>query len=163
MRHRACASRINYVIAGENVKRNTAVLTVLVLIGSLLALSGCATKPAPEFNGRWRPINRFSESPQEIALYQSYTYYAAPLDGTLKNMLERWAKDSKMSLSYLAPMDYTLHEPVAEIHTADIRDAASRLTAIYAPQSLVVSVEDSQIVVRPTPVAETAPSTTVTP
>lgn len=113
-----------------------------------LALAGCATQPAPEFKGRWRAVNRFAESPQEIPLYQSYVFYASPLDATLKNMLARWAADSKMQLAYELSMDYTLYAPVADIRTADLQVAASRLSTIYAGQGVAVAVEGDRIVVR---------------
>ena len=121
------------------------------LICVCLLLAGCATPPAPEFGGRWKPVNRFAEKPQEIALYQAYEFYASPTDGTLKTMLERWARDSKMVLSYDASMDYTLFAPVAELRTHDLRDATTRLTTIYAAQDLAITVEDNRIVVRSAP------------
>jgi hypothetical protein len=120
----------------------------------LLAAAGCATQPAPEFGGRWRAVNRFDESPQEIPLYQAYEFYAAPLDGTLKNMLTRWAQDSRMTLSYSAPTDYTLHAPVAAIRTRDLSEAVALLNSAYAWQSVAVSVEDNKIVVRQTRTVE---------
>ena len=116
-------------------------------------VAGCATQPAPEYGGRWRPVNRFSATPQAIELYQTYEFYASPLDGTLKAMLARWASDSKMTLSYQAPMDYTLFGPVAEVRTRDVREAASRLSALYAAQGVAIAVEAKRIVVRPAPVA----------
>ncbi|HEY0506353.1 MAG TPA: TcpQ domain-containing protein [Lysobacter sp.] len=112
------------------------------------ALVGCATPNAPEYGGRWRPVNRFPEAPLEIALHQSYRFYASPLDGTLKTMLERWAGDSKMKLDYQAPVDYTLHAPVADIRADDINDAVSRLSKIYSAQHVAVSVEGNRIKVR---------------
>lgn len=133
------------------------------MIVSLSALvAGCATPPAPEYGGRWRPVNRFSEAPQEIALQQAYVYYASPLDGTLKTMLERWASDSKMRLDYQAPMDYTLFAPVADVRSNDLASATARLSTIYAAQRVAISVEGNRIVVR---VAElqAAPSTAVAP
>lgn len=138
----------------------TAATFVIVSLSAVVA--GCATPPAPEYGGRWRPVNRFSEAPQEIALQQSYMFYASPLDGTLKTMLERWATDSKMSLDYQAPVDYTLYAPVADVRSNDIDNATSRLNAIYAAQRLAVSVEGNRIVVR---VVETtvAPPTAVAP
>ncbi len=121
----------------------------LFLISSLSAvLAGCATPPAPEYGGRWRPVNRFSEAPQEIALQQSYQFYASPLDATLKTMLERWASDSKMQLDYQAPVDYTLFAPVADVRSNDINNAVSRLSTIYSAQRVAVSVEGNRIVVR---------------
>lgn len=120
---------------------------VVVVLG-LGLLSGCATPSAPDFRGRWKPINQFAETPQAIPLHQAYVYQASPVDGTLKGMLGRWAKDSRLGLSYLHPNDYTLHAPVAQIRSYDIAAAAVLLTEAYAHERLRVSVEGGQIVVR---------------
>jgi hypothetical protein len=113
-----------------------------------LALTACATQPAPEYGGRWKAVNRFAETTQEIPLYQSYVFYPSPMDGTLKNMLDRWARDSKMTLSYLHSSDFTLHSAVAQIHTNDLQQAVSQLSAAYAAQGVSVTTEGNQIVVR---------------
>lgn len=120
---------------------------VLLLSTTVLA-TGCATPDAPDPKGKWKPINQFSEVPQAIPLQQTYVYQPTPADGTLKAMLSRWAKDSKMSLSYLHPNDYTLYGPVANIRTRSLDEAAAALSAAYAGQRVQVAVERSQIIVR---------------
>jgi len=120
-----------------------ALLTVL-----MAATAGCATKPAPEYGGRWKAVNHYAEAPQEIPLYQAYLFYPSPMDGTLKTMLERWARDSKMTLSYLHASDFTLHAAVAQIRTNDLQEAVSQLSAAYAVQGVSVATEGNQIVVR---------------
>jgi hypothetical protein len=111
-------------------------------------LAACGTTPAPDYGGRWRAVNRFSETTEAIPLHKSYVFQAAPMDGTLKKMLERWAKDSNMTLSYLHPSDFTLHAPVASVHTSNVNDAMSQLNAIYSAQQVSVAAEGNQIVVR---------------
>ena len=125
-----------------------------VLIPLAFALASCATRPAPDFGGRWKPANRYAATEEEIPLYQSYVFAASPMDGTLKNMLARWAKDSKMTLSYLHPSDFSLYQPVAKIHTNDLQQAVSQLTAAYAGQRVSVTAGNNQIVVRAAQVAE---------
>lgn len=125
-----------------------------VLIPLMFALAGCATRPAPDFGGRWKPANHYAATVEEIPLYQSYVFAASPMDGTLKNMLTRWAKDSKMTLSYLHPSDFSLYQPVAQIHTNDLQQAVSQLTSAYAGQSVSVTASNNQIVVRSAQVAE---------
>jgi hypothetical protein len=147
--------------AGEPVNPKT---TAIFLIVSLSALvTGCATPAAPEYGGRWRPVNRFSEAPQEIALQRAYLFYASPLDATLKTMLERWAADSKMTLDYHAPVDYTLYAPVAEVRTNDLASAVARLSDIYSEKRLAVSVESKRIVVRMSEAPGTASGGVVAP
>ena len=91
-------------------------LAIVILIAVLPALGGCATQAAPEFGGRWRVANRFAATTQEIPLHRTYVFFASPLDETLRTMLQRWAADSQMVLSYEAGVDYTLHAPVSASH-----------------------------------------------
>lgn len=130
-----------------------------VLIPLIFVLVGCATSPALDFGGRWKPANRYATTAEEIPLYQSYVFTASPMDGTLKNMLTRWTKDSKMTLSYLHPSDFSLHQPVAQIHTNDLQQAVSQLTAAYAEQRVSVTASNNQIVVRAAQVTEVEPKT----
>ncbi len=125
-----------------------------------LALAGCATPKAADINGRWQPVNRFAEAPQAIPLQQAYVYQASPADGTLKTMLDRWAKDARLTLSYLHPNDYTLHAPIAQIRTHSLEDAASLLSAAYADQGVRVVVERPRIIVSQAsaPAADVAPA-----
>ena len=111
-------------------------------------LGGCATPPAPGISGRWRPVNRFDPVPEEIPLTPAYVFYAAPMDRTLRTMLERWALDSKMALHYEHPSDFTLYEPVSRIRSGDLHQAVAALTSLYAAQHVIVSVDDDAIVVR---------------
>ena len=116
---------------------------------SMALATSCATKPAPEFAGRWKPVNRYAEETQEIPLDQAYTFQPSPMDGTLKNMLARWARDSKMTLSYEHTSDFTLHGAVSGIRSSDLRSAAGQLTQAFAAQRIAVELDGNRIVVRP--------------
>lgn len=70
------------------------------------------------------------------------------MDETLRTMLRRWAKDSGMQLSYQLQSDYTLYKAITKIHTTDVREAASELSAIYAAQGVSVTTDDREILVR---------------
>ncbi len=131
-----------------------------MLVATVVLTIGCATSPAPDFKGRWKPVNRYAADTREIPLYEAYVFHPAPMDGTLKTMLTRWALDSKMSLSYLHSSDFTLHAPVAEIRTSNLQDAVLQLNAAYAGRGVVVSAGENQFVVRP---ADQAPSTPLAP
>ncbi|MBB4730881.1 MULTISPECIES: hypothetical protein [Xanthomonas] len=126
-----------------SVSKLSLVLVVAALVGA------CATKPAPDFGGRWKPVNRFAETPMELPLHASYVYQATPMDGTLKTMLERWVKDSNMTLAYNITSDYTLYSAVSKIDTVSIKQAVEELSAVYAAQGVYVSVVGNQIVVQP--------------
>ena len=121
---------------------------VSCLVAVCCLLAGCATAAAPGISGRWTPVNRFDPVPQEIPLSPAYVFYAAPMDRTLKAMLTRWALDSKMSLVYQHPSDFTLYAGVSQLRTGDLHQAVAALSALYAAQGVVVSVEGGSIVVR---------------
>jgi len=124
-------------------------ITAACLVSSILVLLlGCATRSAPDIKGHWKTVNHYAETTVAIPLYQSYVFYSSPMDGTLKGMLTRWAKDSKMTLSYLHPSDFTLYAPVVEIRTSNLAQAISLLNADYAAQHVSINVDNKQIVVR---------------
>lgn len=119
-----------------------------IAAAAALMLAGCATKPAPDIGGRWKPVNRFASTTMEIPLYTSYVYQATPMDGTLKTMLERWAKDSGMTLDYRISSDYTLYGAVSGIGTTNPQQAMVDLSSAYAAQGVSVSIVGNQIVVQ---------------
>lgn len=128
--------------------QNSILFRLLLAAAAVVIVAGCATRPAPDFGGRWKSVNRFSEETQAIPLQETYLYYASPMDGTLKAMLERWAKDNEMTLTYRHPMDYTLYAAVANVRTPSLQEAISQLNAAYASQQVAISVNGSEIVVR---------------
>jgi len=139
------------------------VLRKMIMLGVVmvsLVVAGCATPRAADINGRWRPVNRFAEAPQAIPLQQAYIYQASPADGTLRSMLGRWAKDARLTLTYLHPNDYTLHAQVAQIRTSSLEDAATSLSAAYADQGVQVVIERPRIIVSQAspPSADVAPA-----
>jgi hypothetical protein len=78
-------------------------------------------------------------------------------------MLDRWAKDTGRTLDYRLGFDVTLYKPVADIHTTDLQEAASRLSTIYGAQGVQVIAHPRQIVVQapvgagPTAAADATP------
>ncbi|MDY1547996.1 hypothetical protein [Luteibacter sahnii] len=128
-----------------------------------LALIGCGTPMAKDFGGSWKPVNHYDDKASEIPLEVPYSYYASPMDGTLKVMLTRWSTDTNRKLSYRLRSDFTLPKAASQIHTSEARDAAAQLSAIYAPQGVAVLIDGPQIVVEEVssvaaPVAAGAPA-----
>lgn len=118
-----------------------------------IALTGCSAPAPKDYGGSWMPVNRFQSAPTEIPLSPAYTFYASPMDATLRTMLTRWAADNGLQLVYQIGSDFTLHQPVARVRTNDIHAAVSELSAIYAPQGIVVVAEGKRIVVQPAAIA----------
>lgn len=118
-------------------------------MGTVVLVSACTTTPAPEFGGKWRPVNRFADTAREIPLNPAYMYYALPMDGTLKGLLARWSKDTHSGLSYQLSSDYTLPAAVGQIRTADAGAALQQLAQVYAAQRIELTVEGGAITARP--------------
>jgi hypothetical protein len=116
-----------------------------ILLSGMLVLTGCGAPAPKDFGGPWRPVNWFPTSTTAIPLNQEYEFFASPMDGTLKNMLARWAKDSRLTLSYRLSNDYTLTTQASQIRTLNIRVAVGQLSAIYAPQGISIAVTDRLI------------------
>jgi hypothetical protein len=113
---------------------------ILGILLPTLLLAGCGTPPAKDFGGRWKPVNHFQATTTEIPLDRPYTYYASPMDETLRTMLIRWTTDTGMTLVYRLPSDYTLFAPVSRVRTANVREAAKELSSIYAVQGVSLTV-----------------------
>jgi len=119
--------------------------TLGILLLPALLLTACGTPAARDFGGRWKPVNRFQSSTTEIPLNRPYTYYAAPMDETLRTMLVRWTTDTGMTLVYHLASDYTLFAPVTKVRTTNIQQAASELSAVYAAQGVSVTVANGTL------------------
>jgi hypothetical protein len=137
-----------------------------ILLSGTLVLAGCGAPPPKDFGGSWKPVNRFPASTTAIPLNQQYEFVASPMDGTLKTMLARWAKDSNLTLSYRLTDDYTLTAQASQIHTMDIHAALGQLNTIYASQGVLITASDRQIdvgVLPATTTTDTDPGKTAPP
>lgn len=133
---------------------------MLILACALLA--ACGTPPAKDFKGSWRAVNRYRATPVEIPLHPHYTYFAAPIDGTLKSMLARWAGDTERTLNYQLNYDVTLYQAAATLRSTDIDAAADKINTIYAAQGVRVTTTPGEILVTSTngPAPASAPAST---
>nr|WP_233260200.1 hypothetical protein [Luteibacter sp. OK325] len=130
----------------------------LGLVSALaMLLSACSTPAAKDFGGSWKPVNRYDDKTVEIPLAVPYTYYAAPMDATLKTMLTRWTSDTGMKLSYRLRSDFTLSKGTSQIHTSELRDAAAQLSKTYAQQGVAVIVDGPTLVIEEVSAVTTAP------
>ena len=136
---------VSSTISGGSMKQPQKACVACVVV---LVTAACASRPAPDFSGRWMPVNHFDSRANEIPLYPAYEFYATPLDRTVRTMLGRWARDSKMTLDYQPGSDFTLYEPVSRIRTPDLRQALAQLSSLYAADQLDAALVDNTIVVR---------------
>ena len=120
-----------------------------IILCSTLTLAACnSTPPANNITGSWRSLNEFPSQTTEIPLIRQHYYMPLRIDVTLKTMLNRWAKESNMTLQYNHVSDYTVHTPVATIRQPNLDAALSELEQIYAPQGLRIFSQSGQIVVQ---------------
>ncbi len=124
---------------------------------ALVTLSACGTPAPKDHSGSWTPVNRFHSATTEIPLSPAYTFYASPMDATLRTMLHRWAADTGLQLSYQWGSDFTLYLPVAKVRTNDLQVAVADLSAIYAPQGIAVTSDGKRILVQSTSVPPITP------
>lgn len=124
---------------------NRSIRVILLLFVASIFLCACGTTPPKDFGGRWKPVNRFAEQTTAIPLYGSYVYQVSPADGTLKKMLERWAKDTGVTLDYRISNDYTLYAAVASMKSTDVAQAISMVESAYSEQGVKISWVNSVI------------------
>lgn len=116
-------------------------------LAAITAAAGCAGREARDFDGRWFPANRYAVATEAIPLAGASVYQATPIDGTLRNLLVRWARDSGSELDYRHPFDFTLHESVRDVRSGDLRGALAQLEQAFDGQGLGLWLEGDRLVV----------------
>ncbi|MEN1941075.1 hypothetical protein WCE39_08280 [Luteimonas sp. MJ174] len=119
----------------------------IAIAASLAMATACAGRDARDFSGRWTPVNTYADSSEPIPLRAAYLFQASPMDGTLRNLLARWARDSGSELDYRHPSDFTLHQPVQAVHARTLADALTQLGAAFRAHGVVMRVDGGRLVV----------------
>ena len=114
---------------------------------AMASLCACASRGAPDFDGRWQPVNRYAERTRAIPLRPANVFRPAPMDRTLRAMLARWSRESGLRLDYRHPSDFLLHAEVAAIASPDVSAAVSQIDAVFAPEGVRVSRDGGAILV----------------
>lgn len=109
----------------------------ILVAGLSFVLTACGS--APNYSGTWQPLNVYSKFVEEIPLARPYQYYALPIDGTLKGLLERWASDSDVQLHYLYSSDFSLPVEVKGIDQLEFSKALLELKDIYLPYGVSIN------------------------
>lgn len=123
----------------------------------MLLITACGTKPAPDFRGRWREVNTIDAEPRPIPLRPVHTFAVLPSDRTLRDVVDRWARESNRRVAYRAPMNYSVHLQATKVTAASLDAALGQLESAYAAQGIALSLEANAIVVRAR--SESAPPT----
>lgn len=120
----------------------------MVIAAALMAgCIGCAGREARDFGGRWTPANRYAAAAEAIPLNGVYMYQPSPMDGTLRSLLARWARDGGHELDYRHTSDFTLHEPVREVRAGSLHQALAQLERAFDGQGLLLRLDGNRMVV----------------
>lgn len=117
------------------------------LVAALLVAGGCASRDARDFSGRWAPLNAYAEQTAAIPLREAHVFQASPMDGTLRALLARWARDGGAELDYRHPYDFVLHQPVRGVRAHSIADAVAQLDRAFGAHGVVMRMEGNRLVV----------------
>ena len=118
---------------------------LLFAIGTLMLMSGCTSRSAPDFPKSWQPMNQLSDQITEIPLIKPHFYEITRLDSTVKGLLERWGEAAKMPVIYDHPSDFTLYKKVQNIRAVELRVALDELTNLYSDKEMVFYIQNGVI------------------
>lgn len=91
----------------------------------------------------WKPVNTLGEKPQAIPLKEEAAltrFQMLPTDSTLRQMLERWAKENGGTLDWQYPTDLTLVSSLEVVKDNNLQRALNTVRRTYAAQRLRIQV-----------------------
>lgn len=110
-------------------------------------LTACGTTPAPDFRGRWKAVNQIDAEPRPIPLRALHTFAVVPSDRTLKDVLERWARESHRRVAYRAPLNFSVHLEATKVTAASLDGALAQLESAYSAYGIELLMQGDLIVV----------------
>lgn len=113
----------------------------------MLLATACGTTPAPDFRGGWREVNAIDPEPRAIPLRPVQHFSVLPSDRTLKEVLERWGRESGRRVAYRAAMNYSVHLEATKVTATSLDAALDRLQRTYAAQGIGLQLQGNLIVV----------------
>ena len=120
----------------------------VTILGCAVLLQACVAPPvASDIADNWKPVNTLDAEPQEIPLKEEvalHKYQMLPTDSSLRNMLERWAKESDGALDWQYPADLTLVSGLSTIKDNNLQRALGVVRRTYAAQKLRVQVSPNK-------------------
>ena len=123
------------------------VRTAILAVISASLLSACGTTPAPDFRGRWREVNTIDTAPRAIPLRPLHAFVVLPSDRTLRDVLDRWGRESNRRVAYRAPMNYSIHFEATKVSAVSLDVALGQLAAAYAAQGIDIGLDKDAVVV----------------
>jgi hypothetical protein len=131
-----------------HVSFSHAVGRAATILGCAVLLQACVAPPvAIDIADNWKPVNSLDAEPREIPLKEEvalHKYQMLPTDTSLRNMLERWAKESDGSLDWQYPADLTLVSGLTTIKDNNLQRALGVVRRTYAAQKVRVQVSPNK-------------------
>jgi hypothetical protein len=112
-------------------------------------LQACAVPKTVDIADNWKPVNSLDSVPQEIPLKEEVElikFQMLPTDATLRNMLERWAKEYGGTRDWEYPSDLTLVSGLASVKDNNLQRALNTVRRSYAAQKLRIQVSANKAV-----------------
>ena len=122
-------------------------MSLAIALAALTASACASQREARDFSGSWVPLNRYAAHSEAIPLDRLQVFQATPMDGTLRQLLARWARTAGRRLDYRHPFDFTLHEPVRGVHASSLAEAVHQLGRAFGGQGVAIVLEDDRLVV----------------
>ena len=123
------------------------VRTASLAVVAISLLSACGTTPAPDFRGRWREVNTVDAEPRAIPLRPLHAFVVLPSDRTLRDVVDRWGRESNRRVAFRAPMNYSVHLQATKVTAASLDAALGQLASAYAAQGIAIALDGDVIVV----------------
>lgn len=119
-----------------------------LVVAAVALLQACVAPPvAVDMADNWKPLNSLDTEPQEIPLKEEvalHKFQMLPTDSSLRNMLERWAKESDGALDWQYPTDLTLVSGLSAIKDNNLQRALGVVRRTYAAQKVRVQVSPNK-------------------
>ncbi len=121
------------------------VLVKLALVsGAAMLVIACSAPQAPDFEGRWKPLNQFEKKIRVIPKTRPYAYEVIQLDTTLASVLERWALDSKVKFKSSCDSDYSLPTSITQLKAPTLEQGIKQVNDIYLQQGVQVGFNSAE-------------------
>ena len=124
-----------YKVARFSLIRQRLFRTVLPC-AFVLTLVACASPKSPQPDSDWQSMNVFKPDVKVLPLRVPYTFSALPIDATLMAMLQRWANDSSIKLSYQCGDDFSIPSRLLLSRVSTLRAALSETSSFYSDYGL---------------------------
>jgi hypothetical protein len=127
---------------------NKSKLSIFFVFLTSSFLSGCATtnKEQTDFGENWAAINTYTDKIEVLPRFRTYILNATQLDGTLINLISRWAMDLDLKMQLNCKNDFSLPKNIITINEDDVTIALAKINTVYKEQFVNVQLSSGVII-----------------